>query len=492
MIARERSISDFENRVPVHVVWEITLACDLHCKHCGSRAGSRRQDEMSTEECLEMIDSLSAMGTREITLIGGEAYLRKDWLILIEAIRDKGIRCAIQSGARNFTEERIVAAKVAGLQGIGVSIDGLADQHNYIRGADNSFERAIRALIVAKKHDLKISVNTVVCKDTLSQLPSLLKILAEVGITHWQIQLAVAMGNAVDNPELLLQPYELLEELPKLANIYRQARQMGIIVSVGNNIGYFGPYESLWRGLGDQTQHWTGCSAGVSGIGIEADGTIKGCPSLATEDFSAGNVRSESLVEIWEGDNDIDYIRKRTTDDLWGFCGSCYYADVCRAGCTWTSHSLLKRAGNNPYCHYRALSLAKDNIREYIVKVEDAPDRSFSIGEFRLAMEQKIQGQYVEIDSEEYLKNKNKKTVLKKKKARDYMPEQLELCFGCHEYIWGEPYCPHCGCDVKKEKIKEDVNRQRVNSAMQLIQDTLNYQRISEKNIPIVQVDCSG
>src|SRR5882672_633144 len=72
---RFRSESDYKSYTPVHVVWEITLACDLKCMHCGSRAGHRRPRELDTRECLEVVDALARLGTREVSLIGGEAYL---------------------------------------------------------------------------------------------------------------------------------------------------------------------------------------------------------------------------------------------------------------------------------------------------------------------------------------------------------------------------------------------------------------------------------
>ena len=58
MPARIRTDDDYRNFVPVHVVWEITLACDLKCLHCGSRAGRRRPDELSTAECLDVVEHL--------------------------------------------------------------------------------------------------------------------------------------------------------------------------------------------------------------------------------------------------------------------------------------------------------------------------------------------------------------------------------------------------------------------------------------------------
>ena len=71
-----RSIADLdpERPHPVYCVWEITLRCDLGCRHCGSRAGKARPAELSTEACLDVVRQLSEMGIRELTLIGGEAY----------------------------------------------------------------------------------------------------------------------------------------------------------------------------------------------------------------------------------------------------------------------------------------------------------------------------------------------------------------------------------------------------------------------------------
>src|SRR6516162_9416784 len=59
---------------PAYVVWELTLACDQPCTHCGSRAGDARPTELSTEAALKVVDQLAAAGAREVVLIGGEAY----------------------------------------------------------------------------------------------------------------------------------------------------------------------------------------------------------------------------------------------------------------------------------------------------------------------------------------------------------------------------------------------------------------------------------
>src|SRR6476661_263549 len=155
---RYLSSRDRSSFVPVHAVWEITLACDLKCDHCGSRAGKRRADELTTAECLDLVRQMARLGTREITLIGGEAYLRRDWLEIIREIRAQGMDCTMQSGGLNLTDARIKAAVDAGLQALGISIDGLRDVHDRLRGVKGSFVAAFKTLHSVKKYGITSSV----------------------------------------------------------------------------------------------------------------------------------------------------------------------------------------------------------------------------------------------------------------------------------------------------------------------------------------------
>ena len=78
-----------------------------------------------------------------------------------------------------------------------------------------------------------------------------------------------------------------------------------------------------------------------STLGIESDGLVEGCPSLPSAAWGGGTIRDHSLVEIWERASALHYTRDRTVEDLSGFCRTCYYADTCRAGCTWTVSLLV-------------------------------------------------------------------------------------------------------------------------------------------------------
>jgi radical SAM protein with 4Fe4S-binding SPASM domain len=273
---------------------------------------------------------------------------------------------------------------------VSVSIDGLAETHDLQRGVQGSFAAARAALGHLRAAGVDASANTQINRLSFPELDDVLDLIAAEGARAWQVQLTVPMGRAADRPEWLLQPYDLLHVMPKIEELSIRARSLGVRLWPGNNIGYFGPHEDgLQRGV-DAGAHTTGCAAGKYVLGIEADGAIKGCPSLPTAAYTGGNVREKSIKQIWDETRELRFARDRVEgdlDELWGFCRSCYYAEVCRAGCTWTAHVTLGRKGNNPYCHHRALEHQRRGLRERLVHVEAAPGDPFDHGRFEIVVE---------------------------------------------------------------------------------------------------------
>lgn len=378
---------DWREARPVYVVWELTLACDQRCGHCGSRAGRKRPSELSHAEALDLVDQLAALGTREITLIGGEAYLRLDWVEIVGAIAGRGILPTLQTGGRGLTRARLEAAKEAGLGAVGVSIDGLDEAHDALRGVPGSAAAAWGALESCRSLGIPTTVNTTVTRATWHQLEEMFARVVSSGARTWQVGIDVAMGRAADHPDQLLQPYELLELVPRLGALARAGREQGVLLMPGNTVGYFGPDEALLRQGGDERVHWTGCNAGRNSMGIESDGTIKACPSLPRQGYAGGSVRERPVGEIWAETAPIRFLRTRTVEDLWGFCRTCVYAADCLAGCAWVSHSFLGRPGNNPYCHHRALALHAEGLRERVERQEAPPGEPFDLGRFQLSVE---------------------------------------------------------------------------------------------------------
>ena len=159
-------------------------------------------------------------------------------------------------------------------------------------------------------------------------------------------------------------------------------RAQGIFVEAANNLGYFGPFEHLLR-----RNHWQGCHAGRFLLGIESNGDVKGCPSLPSEPYVGGNLRRTPLRDLWQQSAPLRFTVDRDTSELWGRCKSCYYADTCRAGCSWTAHTILGRRGNMPLCYHRAERLAAEGLRERLVPAEAPPGKPFDFGRFELVEE---------------------------------------------------------------------------------------------------------
>ncbi len=481
--ARYVSTEDRTACTPVYAVWEITLACDLKCQHCGSRAGRRRPDELSTEECLDLVRQMARLGTREITLIGGEAYMRRDWLAIIREIRAQGMNCTLQTGGLHLNEERVRQAAEAGLQTAGVSIDGPRELHDHLRGVKGSFDAALNALRLLKEHGMRPSVNTQITSRVVPHLRELMRLFIAAGAEDWQVQLTVAMGRAADHPELLLQPYELLDLMPLLAQLHDEGLEHGLMMQAGNNIGYFGPHETTLRSKGDDRVHWSSCNAGQNTLGIEADGAIKGCPSLPTTPYTGANIRDLTLEDIWRTTPELSFTRTRTPDDLWGFCKTCYYSDVCRSGCTWTSHVLFGRSGNNPYCHHRALELQKQGLRESIKRIAPAPGTPFDHGEFELVLETS-DGRPVPAaargrsalplgaNSLVQIESSRRPSQFRPASQTFVTPEELIICHGCDRHVYpGTRACPHCGGDVRAH---ERAHRRKARAAAKAYEALLN------------------
>jgi radical SAM protein with 4Fe4S-binding SPASM domain len=329
---------------------------------------------------------MDELGVTEVTLIGGEAYLRDDYLQIAEAIVSRGMACSITTGGRGITRERAQDLARVGVGTASVSLDGNETTHDRMRDLRGSYRSALAAIDHLRNAGLRLAVNTQVNRLTLDALDELFEDLVAHGIKRWHPIMTVPMGRAADEPDLVLQPYELLSVFPVLASIKTRADAAGILFIPSNNIGYFGPFEHILRG-NFRSGYGGSCGAGKVSMGIEADGSIKGCPGLPSDAYIGGNIREHRLREIWERGKPLRYTRDRTLDDLWGFCRSCYYAEECMGGCTWTSHVFFGRPGNNPYCHHRALELAREGKRERLVHQTQAEGRPFDHGAFSIVVE---------------------------------------------------------------------------------------------------------
>lgn len=375
-------------KFPAYVVWELTLRCDQRCTHCGSRASEPRNTELSTEEALKVVSDLIALKTREVILIGGEAYLHGGFLPIVRALGAGGVAVGMTTGGRGIDAGLAHLMKDAGIDRISVSIDGLKDTHNLLRANKGSFDAALATIDHLRKASITPTVNTTINRLNQSQLEAMYELFRDRGVRAWQMQILAPLGRAADRPDMLLQPYDLLDIVPRIAKIKNQGFKDGVVIMPGNNLGYFGPEEALLRSpMAGGNDYFAGCQAGKFILGIESDGTIKGCPSLQTYFYQAGSVKDSPLTKLWHSASALLSLRNEEQKEVWGFCKTCEYSETCKGGCTFMAHSLFGKAGNNPYCHHRARVFARNNQRERLERIAPAPGEPFDHGAFKIVVE---------------------------------------------------------------------------------------------------------
>ena len=299
-------------------------------------------------------------------------------------------------------------------------------------GVPGSHDQAIRAVRDICDVGIEPGVNTQINALSMPQLPQIFDEIVAAGAKYWQVQLTVAMGNAVDNAAMLLQPHQIIDVVDCLASLYHKGRDVGLRLLPGNSIGYFGRHEPY--GARSPARSSTGPAARRA---RRRSAWRPTAPSKAAR-RCRNRISPAARPASMSIDDALRNLESRTVrrDGNRGrsFCGSCYYWSTCRGGCTWVSHVLEGKRGDNPYCYYRATTLAKRGLREKIVKVAEAPDEPFAVGRFEVRLER-----------EDGSRAPRSLGLDDKRRKRG----RLVLCQSCDEYMYAaEKACPHCGSSI--------------------------------------------
>ncbi len=328
--------------VPRYCVWELTLACNAKCKHCGSAAGRARDRELGTDEALALVGELAALGCLSVTLSGGEPLLRPDWPEVCGAIRQANMRAELITNGSLAAEQADVIAE-AGFFGVTFSIDGPAEIHDALRGVPGGLQALLDGAEALRCRGVRIGAATQINRHNVHELEAIRSLLVAHGFQGWQLQLTMPLGRAgARGAALCLAP----DELPALESaVVDLCMRPGLFTQAADNLGYMSRTEPILRsGTGKSTRVWTGCAAGLEVVGLTSDGTVRGCLSLPPE-ADEGNVRDRGLTAIWQDPTAFAYNRRFAVSKLTGACAKCPFGRVCRAGC----HSLAWSASGNPY-----------------------------------------------------------------------------------------------------------------------------------------------
>ena len=303
--------------------WECTLRCNLKCRHCGSdcKAIALAKD-MPMEDFGRVLDSVAAaMDPHKVmvNVTGGEPLMRPDLEVCGRMIYEKGFPWGMVTNGYLLTPERYKRLLQSGLRAMTISLDGLEEDNDWMRGREGSFTRAADAIkMVIDSGEIEFDVVTCVNRRNYPHLANIRDFLIGLGLKEWRLFTVFPVGRAAADPQLQL----TREEHRGLLDFIRATRKEGVILASFGCEGFLGNYE------GEVRNHFYMCAAGITIGSVLADGSISACPSIRA-DYTQGNIYKDDFMDVWRNRyqpfRDRNWMRKDT-------CADCRYWKYCRGG----------------------------------------------------------------------------------------------------------------------------------------------------------------
>lgn len=187
------------NDRPHVVVWEVTRACQLACKHCRADAQKLPHPrQLTTSEGKDLLDDIANSGTPRpmVILSGGDAFERPDLTELIEHGTSRGLAMSLSPSVTPLlTDERLAEVRGAGIKAFSLSLDGAtAATHDSFRGFPGTFDATLEAAELVCKYGFRFHVNTTITAGNVHEMPALLETVMGMGANMWYLLFLVPMG----------------------------------------------------------------------------------------------------------------------------------------------------------------------------------------------------------------------------------------------------------------------------------------------------------
>lgn len=333
---------------PLVVGWELTLSCNLRCRHCASSAGAPRTQELTLEESLAVCDQFPDLLVDEVIFTGGEPLLNPNWPAIAARLRDLRIKTGVVTNGLPLTPEVVRRMKDCGLHAAGASLDGPEEVHDRMRGVPGAFRRTLQGIGCLVRGEVDVTVITSVTGLNVSMLEEIYGLVCSLGAWKWQLQPFFPLGRGKQDEALYLSDEQFLQLGEFIQAVRQRALQHGLQVVPADSCGYFSPLDFAEFG-------WSGCGAGRWSCGITSDGHVKGCLSWPDSTVE-GDLRKDDLWTIWFRPGAFSHLREFSVDDINGNCRGCDVAAQCGGGCQAMSLAAEGTWHADPYCYRRILA----------------------------------------------------------------------------------------------------------------------------------------
>lgn len=307
------------------ILWETTLRCNANCIFCGSRCICQTSvDELKADEVISAFRNIAEKTDASqimVNVTGGEPLVRSDTIEIMKAVHALGFPWGLVTNGMLLTEQIVSELKAAGMSTISISIDGMQETHDAIRGVRDGFERILEGLQFLQKENFveTVMITTVVSRKNIAELDELKSFLITQPIDVWRICPVDEIGRASDEGTMLLSEKELHHVLTFIKSLREENLPFTVTTSCSH---YLGNHEFQLRDFPFR------CQAGRTVCSILSNGDIFVCPNVERKPFLIqGNVKKDNLVDVWN--NRFSYFRDDEKFHI-GECSSCTSYDFCK------------------------------------------------------------------------------------------------------------------------------------------------------------------
>jgi SynChlorMet cassette radical SAM/SPASM protein ScmE len=335
-------------RSPRTVHLEISSECNLRCHYCYYFDNSAvNYTNLPTNQWLQFFVELGSLAVMNVSLAGGEPFLRPDLKELIEGIIQNKMRFNILSNGTLIDDP--IAEYIAGTRRcdyVQVSIDGASPKvHDSCRGK-GSFVKAVGGIKTLQRHNVPVAVRVTLHHHNIHDLENITRfLLDELGISSFGTNSAGYIGACRKNAgDVLLTNEDRQIAMHDLFNLSQ--KYPGRIAASAGPL-----YEAkYWRKMEmarinhdpafPNCGHLTACGCPFNEISVRADGMIIPCSMLAH--VVLGRINRDSLQNVWLNNPELNRLRMRRKIPLneLEFCRGCDYMPYCTGNCPGTAFNL--------------------------------------------------------------------------------------------------------------------------------------------------------
>ncbi|MEA2054773.1 MAG: PqqD family peptide modification chaperone [Candidatus Thermoplasmatota archaeon] len=324
---------------PIQASVELTMACNLKCRHCYANSGTSKSNELSTEEFLDIFSKLYKVGVVRVTLTGGEPLLHNDLPEILEFCFKK-FHLQLLTNGIGVTEKiaRQLSRYIVTTQ---LSLDGdNSKTHDYMRGKKGVFEKTIKAIKILVRHRVPTVVAMSVTPFNIDQIEGCLHLALDLGVAGFRVGGLTPTGRAKDlGWELNEEEYNGVRKTRrKLANKYKDqiwVESEESLITGEERTEKSNDRRKITVETKDKPRKIKprNCGAGYRMLVISPTGEVRPCPIISDERLVIGNIKNEGIKNILN--HRIAKTLPEVIAPIKEICGECKYFYRCE-GCIGT------------------------------------------------------------------------------------------------------------------------------------------------------------